>query len=185
MLADPGVSRQHARLERVGGALKLVDPGSANGVFVGSKRVKEAMLASGQVIRIATFSIECWIEGQAAEAQKTLIADAATPRRPATARRRRQRRLPRPGRPRPSARSSSGQPAAGPARRQRSHQPWSRATHRHLPPARPLRLPSLAAPPTERRRPGRAARSAASDPAAGSAASPAPAARARRRPRQP
>ncbi|MFO1218819.1 MAG: trypsin-like peptidase domain-containing protein [Burkholderiaceae bacterium] len=50
--ADDAVSRQHARIERDGEGLKLVDAGSANGSFVNRLPVKgEARLAHGDIVQ--------------------------------------------------------------------------------------------------------------------------------------
>jgi ABC-type multidrug transport system ATPase subunit/pSer/pThr/pTyr-binding forkhead associated (FHA) protein len=50
-IVDPEVSRQHAYIEAVKGAARLVDRGSPNGTFVDGRRVTEAALAPGNVIR--------------------------------------------------------------------------------------------------------------------------------------
>jgi NHLM bacteriocin system ABC transporter ATP-binding protein len=62
VLADPGVSRQHARVELVQDTVKLTDPGSANGVWIGTKRVKEAVLTPGVSFRVGSTMFECLVE---------------------------------------------------------------------------------------------------------------------------
>jgi pSer/pThr/pTyr-binding forkhead associated (FHA) protein len=47
LLDDPQVSGLHAKIERVAGALVLVDQGSANGTFVGEQRVTRCLLVPG------------------------------------------------------------------------------------------------------------------------------------------
>jgi DNA-binding NtrC family response regulator len=52
LLANDGqVSRTHATITATGGALRITDS-STNGTFVGGKRVKEAPLADGDLIRV-------------------------------------------------------------------------------------------------------------------------------------
>lgn len=58
-LDDTNVSRQHAMVERVGGAYYIVDLGSTNGVFVGGERVARRALRDGDVIEITTHTIHC------------------------------------------------------------------------------------------------------------------------------
>jgi hypothetical protein len=50
--ADAAVSRGHARLERRGDAVFVVDEGSTNGTWVDGERVREARLLSGCVLRV-------------------------------------------------------------------------------------------------------------------------------------
>ncbi|MFN8540009.1 MAG: FHA domain-containing protein [Thermomicrobiales bacterium] len=47
VLNDPQVSGIHARVERVAGALVLVDQQSSNGTFVGEQRVTRCLLVPG------------------------------------------------------------------------------------------------------------------------------------------
>jgi pSer/pThr/pTyr-binding forkhead associated (FHA) protein len=51
-LDDPKVSRRHARIEQRGESFILRDLGSANGTWLGDKRVEEHTLQNGDVIRI-------------------------------------------------------------------------------------------------------------------------------------
>jgi ABC transport system ATP-binding/permease protein len=57
VLAENGVSRQHARLEQQGGAVTIVDLNSSNGTSVGARllRGESAVLAVGDVARIGPF----------------------------------------------------------------------------------------------------------------------------------
>jgi pSer/pThr/pTyr-binding forkhead associated (FHA) protein len=59
-LNSPYVSRHHARIERRGGGVWLVDLGSRNGVEVNGRRVTgETQLRPGDVIAIADVRIQC------------------------------------------------------------------------------------------------------------------------------
>ncbi len=57
VLRDPGVSRQHAIVERVGSSWVIVDMASTNGVLVNGTRVARALLRCGDVVEIGPFSI--------------------------------------------------------------------------------------------------------------------------------
>jgi two-component system, cell cycle response regulator len=52
LLNDDGVSRQHARLNMVGGQVLLTDLGSRNGTFVNGEKVVERRLSDGDKIQI-------------------------------------------------------------------------------------------------------------------------------------
>jgi hypothetical protein len=54
VLPDPNVSRLHARVEKRGDRYYVVDQGSTNGTWVNEKRVDEARLSEGDVIRVGT-----------------------------------------------------------------------------------------------------------------------------------
>jgi pSer/pThr/pTyr-binding forkhead associated (FHA) protein len=56
VIPDGSVSRKHARIERRGANWAVVDQGSANGTFVDSQRVGEALLRTGQELRFGTVS---------------------------------------------------------------------------------------------------------------------------------
>src|SRR5215831_17240863 len=58
VLADPSVSRRHARLVGTPEGLKVVDLGSGNGVWAGAKRIKELVLAMGDQFRIGSTVFE-------------------------------------------------------------------------------------------------------------------------------
>jgi DNA-binding NtrC family response regulator len=51
-LGDPAVSRRHAALELVGGALRVTDLGSTNGTWVNGLRVYDALLQGGETIQV-------------------------------------------------------------------------------------------------------------------------------------
>jgi pSer/pThr/pTyr-binding forkhead associated (FHA) protein len=57
VLRDPGVSRQHAIVERHGAAYVIVDMASTNGVIVNGSRVARAILRSGDMIMIGPFVV--------------------------------------------------------------------------------------------------------------------------------
>ena len=59
VLADANVSRRHARIERAGPGLKVVDLGSGNGVWVGDDRVQERLLADGEQFRVGSTIFAC------------------------------------------------------------------------------------------------------------------------------
>src|SRR5690606_21971452 len=59
VLADASVSRRHASVEQTGGGLKLTDLGSGNGVWVGTDRISEVVLAHGDRFRIGSAVFEC------------------------------------------------------------------------------------------------------------------------------
>lgn len=56
-LDNTGVSREHARIERRGGAWLLRDLGSANGTALDGARVREAELRDGSEIAIGKFRL--------------------------------------------------------------------------------------------------------------------------------
>jgi hypothetical protein len=53
VLDSPLVSRRHARIEREGDLYRVIDQGSAYGTYVNDRRVEEAPLRVGDVIRFA------------------------------------------------------------------------------------------------------------------------------------
>lgn len=53
-LASPDVSRAHALVTNRNGRLIVLDLGSTNGTYVNGKRVKEAELAAGDVVRFSS-----------------------------------------------------------------------------------------------------------------------------------
>ena len=55
---DPGVSRQHALIEQVGGAYYLVDMGSTNGVELGGERIARKEIAHGDRFVICDHELE-------------------------------------------------------------------------------------------------------------------------------
>lgn len=57
VLADPGVSRHHARIQVRRGAIVLVDLDSRNGTFVNDMAVREAVLGLGDRVRFGAFTV--------------------------------------------------------------------------------------------------------------------------------
>src|SRR6476659_7271074 len=51
-IIDRGVSREHAKIVRIGEMVFLYDLDSRNGSFVNGERVKEELLREGDVIRV-------------------------------------------------------------------------------------------------------------------------------------
>ena len=51
-LEDQSASRRHARIDFVGGHFKIVDLKSSNGTFVNGEKIKETLLADGDIITI-------------------------------------------------------------------------------------------------------------------------------------
>jgi FHA domain len=60
---DGSVSRRHARIERRGAAYFVVDEGSANGTFLDSQRVADALLRPGQEVRFGAMPFRVEITG--------------------------------------------------------------------------------------------------------------------------
>jgi len=58
VLADPGASRQHAEIRRVGAAYVVADLGSTNGTLVNESAVAEQALADGDRITIGSSVLE-------------------------------------------------------------------------------------------------------------------------------
>lgn len=59
-LDNPGISREHLRLERdAKGEYLVVDLGSANGTYINDDRVQKAMVRHEDVVRIGKFSL--WV----------------------------------------------------------------------------------------------------------------------------
>ena len=56
-LADPSLSRRHARLSRDGEAVRVVDLGSRNGTWVGGHRIEEAVVRAGDTIVLGQCTI--------------------------------------------------------------------------------------------------------------------------------
>ena len=72
-LGDPAVSRRHATLTVEPDGLRVVDAGSTNGTFVGTVRLVEAKLASGERLRVGDDVIR--VEAAASEAVRLPDAD--------------------------------------------------------------------------------------------------------------
>lgn len=71
---DGSVSRRHARIERRGAAYFVVDEGSANGTYLDSQRVADALLRPGQEVRFGAVAFRVEITGGASfETDGTII----------------------------------------------------------------------------------------------------------------
>lgn len=57
LLENAGVSRNHAKIVRQEDQLKVLDLHSGNGTFVNGKQVNEAVLGSGDTLRIGKFTL--------------------------------------------------------------------------------------------------------------------------------
>jgi DNA-binding NtrC family response regulator len=67
LLADPTVSRQHARLSLDKGVLLIEDAGSHNGLLVNGAPVARAVVSSGDRVRIGSFDVLVWGAARMAE----------------------------------------------------------------------------------------------------------------------
>lgn len=72
---DKSVSRHHLTLTPEGGQLRLRDDGGANGVFVNDKRVTEAIVKHGDVVRAGKFALTVQVE----ELGESTIVEPAAP----------------------------------------------------------------------------------------------------------
>ncbi|HET8647959.1 MAG TPA: FHA domain-containing protein, partial [Vicinamibacteria bacterium] len=70
---DGSVSRRHARLDRRGAAWFVVDQGSANGTYLDSQRVSDALLRPGQELRFGAVSFKVEIVGGGAPSAEGTI----------------------------------------------------------------------------------------------------------------
>jgi hypothetical protein len=103
---DGSVSRRHARIERRGAAYFVVDEGSANGTFLDSQRVADALLRPGQEVRFGAVAFRVEISGASSfENDGTIIGGSPMPAPP----------LPRPPVPPPPAYAPPPPPPAAPA----------------------------------------------------------------------
>src|SRR5262245_32401531 len=73
---DGSVSRRHARLERRGAAWFVVDQGSANGTYLDSQRVSDALLRPGQELRFGAVAFKVELLGDVPSADGTVMAPA-------------------------------------------------------------------------------------------------------------
>jgi pSer/pThr/pTyr-binding forkhead associated (FHA) protein len=76
-LDDSGVSRSHAMLVRRGEAWSVRDNGSANGIFVNDRRVRDAVLSSGDLLRIGNCVLR-FVPAAEPEQEVELDEDPAT-----------------------------------------------------------------------------------------------------------
>ncbi|MET0551747.1 MAG: FHA domain-containing protein [Vicinamibacteria bacterium] len=80
---DGSVSRRHARIERRGAAYFVVDEGSANGTFLDSQRVADALLRPGQEVRFGAVAFRVEISGASSfETDGTIIGGSPMPAPP-------------------------------------------------------------------------------------------------------
>jgi hypothetical protein len=105
---DGSVSRRHARLERRGTAWFVVDQGSANGTYLDSQRVSDALLRPGQELRFGAVGFKVELPGEVPSAEGTIMAPAGgyVPAAPAAP--------PRPGAPPPPVVPPPGAPPQWP-----------------------------------------------------------------------
>src|SRR5262245_22778031 len=73
---DGSVSRRHARLERRGSAWFVVDQGSANGTYLESQRVSDALLRPGQELRFGAIPFRVDLPASAPGVEGTMLAPA-------------------------------------------------------------------------------------------------------------
>ena len=91
VLNDGSVSRRHAKIERIEGAFKITDQGSANGTFLDSQRITGSFLKNGQELRLggmvyrvevdepATPDLTQTVAAPAASSDRTVMHDPLTP----------------------------------------------------------------------------------------------------------
>src|SRR6185295_9237314 len=75
---DGSVSRRHARLERRGAVWFVVDQGSANGTYLESQRVSDALLRSGQELRFGAIPFRVDLQEAPAEEGTLLVPAGGT-----------------------------------------------------------------------------------------------------------
>src|SRR5438552_3794295 len=63
VLTDPTVSRYHVEMTLEEGRVRLVDPGSTNGTFLGAARIERAFVGPGTVVRVGKTSLKV-VEGE-------------------------------------------------------------------------------------------------------------------------
>ena len=73
-LKDTSVSRRHARVEVVeDGRFRVSDTGSANGVWIGERRVKEEVIGPGEAFRVGNTFFECQVVVAEPESDHTVM----------------------------------------------------------------------------------------------------------------
>jgi hypothetical protein len=108
LINDGSVSRRHARLERRGSSWFVIDQGSANGTFLDSQRVSDAVLRPGQELRFGAVGFRVDLLGDMPATDGTMMAPmSGLPYSPAPP--------PRPAAPPPPARPSGAPPAPWPS----------------------------------------------------------------------
>ncbi len=79
-LDNPGVSREHVRIERFpDGSYAVKDLGSANGTFLNDEPVQSAMIYSSDVIRVGKFSLWVALESERPGAESPVETPRARP----------------------------------------------------------------------------------------------------------
>ena len=77
VLAHSAVSGEHAAISFIGGAAVLDDLGSTNGTFVNGERIERQLLADGDQIAVAKFTL--YFSAASAPAQAPVPAPASAP----------------------------------------------------------------------------------------------------------
>lgn len=77
VVADGSVSRKHAKIQRRGASWAVVDQGSANGTFLDSHRVADAVLRDGQELRVGAVAFRVEIETPADDGRTMGIPEDA------------------------------------------------------------------------------------------------------------
>lgn len=70
LLENAGVSRNHAKLVRHNGEVQVVDLHSGNGTFVNGRQIEQAVLNSGDTLRVGKFTLYVKLSEQPLEAQQ-------------------------------------------------------------------------------------------------------------------
>lgn len=70
VLENAGISRNHAKIMRENGQLKVLDLHSGNGTFVNGKQVKQAVLNAGDTLRIGKFTLYAKLSNQPPESSQ-------------------------------------------------------------------------------------------------------------------
>jgi len=81
VLNAAAISRLHARIERDGGNLIVVDNGSSNGTFIGERRVAREALTAGALLTIGPFTLTVDLDSPAFSAIETARGAASAPLR--------------------------------------------------------------------------------------------------------
>jgi len=78
LLDNPGISRDHARIEQQNGLFFLIDEGSTNGTFIEVRRIQHQQLTHGTSFRIQDYLLT-FVEDIHGQDQPTTDIDAAAP----------------------------------------------------------------------------------------------------------
>jgi hypothetical protein len=140
---DGSVSRRHARLERRGAAWFVVDQGSANGTYLDSQRVSDALLRPGQELRFGAVGFRVEVLGDAPAGEGTLLSHGASPYGAAPAIPTAPPLPPRPGAPPPGPVPPPGAPPQWPSAPAAPRPPQQQ---QYTPPAPPVAAPAAAPP---------------------------------------